>query len=98
VNPRRYRKIYESRYTTPDFDFFLCAYCGGKPSCFDHVPPLATVAAFPNKQFKAYWLVPSCTRCNLVLGGHSLLVTFLQRKAYLKRYISRRENGRVLGR
>ena len=98
MNPRRYRTLYESRYITPDLDFFVCAYCGGKPSCFDHVPPLATVAAFPQKKFKHYRLVPSCGSCNQILGGHSLLVTLTQRKAYMKRYVSRRENGRVLGR
>ena len=93
-----YRSIYENRYSVPNLDFFVCAYCGDTQEVFDHVPPIHLVSAFPAKDFGTYWLVPCCKKCNASLGGHSMLVTFEQRKAYIRERISPGRNTGIVGR
>lgn len=46
----------------------VCFYCGDDAQTGDHVPPLSSV----RKRDKAslFWLVPSCQRCNNLLGVH----------------------------
>lgn len=89
-----YRQTYEDRYVTPDLDFFSCAYCGDTPNCFDHVPPLAAVRDFPRAKFPYYWLVPSCTDCNLTLAANYLF-TFEERKAFVLERKHPRKMGAV---
>lgn len=82
---KTYRKLYQHRYSVSDHDLFSCAYCGKDFEVFDHVPPLAIVRELPQHDFSPYLMVPSCNKCNSILGGHSMLLTVESRKLYLKK-------------
>lgn len=46
----------------------VCFYCGKDAQTGDHVPPLSCVRKRDVES--AFWLVPSCQRCNHLLGTH----------------------------
>ena len=46
----------------------VCFYCGNDAQTGDHVPPLSS--ARKRDVESAFWLVPSCQRCNSLLGTH----------------------------
>lgn len=43
-----------------------CEYCGGPFDHLDHVPPIARAHEYDPRVWQ---LVPSCTRCNVILGA-----------------------------
>ena len=46
----------------------VCFYCGKDAQTGDHVPPLTSVRK--RDLDTLFWLVPSCQRCNILLGAH----------------------------
>ena len=46
----------------------ICFYCGDDAQTGDHVPPLSSARKRGNDSL--FWLVPSCQRCNHLLGTH----------------------------
>jgi len=46
----------------------VCFYCGDDAQTGDHVPPLSCVRK--RDADSPHWLVPSCQRCNQLLGAH----------------------------
>ena len=60
----------------------VCFYCGNDAQTGDHVPPLSS--ARKRDVDSLFWLVPSCQRCNHLLGTHQS-VDLVKRCQYLHR-------------
>ena len=68
-------KIYHHLYRIcRDFEDDKCAYCEYPMQCYDHVPPISLCEHINTEEYKEkigdFLLVPSCLKCNGLLGDY----------------------------
>lgn len=71
----------------------VCYYCGDDAQTGDHVPPISTVRK--RKRDELLWLVPSCQRCNNVLGTNPSNNLKNRRSRVLKRRLELGDNVEI---
>jgi hypothetical protein len=82
---RQWERLYDSHYKEKGHYSEPCIYCGQQATGYDHVPPLAYVAALADTDALDVPLhkYPACPECNSFLGS-TLILTLKARRAYVR--------------